>query len=76
MTVDGGLGSYYRFSVVASVDIPAGAELLTDYRLGPWFVQQPIDKWKCPGVEQADGHFALTAREKVDLRLLPWEESQ
>lgn len=76
VNVDGGMGSYYRFSVVASVDIAAGAELFTDYRLAPWFVQQPIDKWRCPGAERVDGHVVLGAGERLDLHLLPWEESQ
>ena len=76
VTVDDWMGSYYRFSVVASVDIAAGAELLTDYRLAPWFVQQPIDKWKCPSAELVDGHVVLSAGERLDLHLLPWEESE
>lgn len=76
LTVDGGLGSYYRFSVVASVDIPTGTELVTDYRLAPWFVQQPMDKWRCPSAERVDGQVAFGAGEQLDLHLLPWEESQ
>jgi len=71
LTVDGGLGSYYQFSVVALVDIEAGAELFTDYRLAPWFVQQPVDKWSCPGAERVEGQVAAT-----ELNLLPWEVAQ
>jgi hypothetical protein len=69
LTVDGGLGAYYRFSVVASVDIPAGAELLTDYRLAPWFVQQAHASWGCRDAERGD----LGPVEVALFHALPWE---
>ena len=52
--IDNGFGAYYRFALVAIVDIPAGVEMVADYRLAPWFVAQAPRKWTCPGVERID----------------------
>jgi len=52
--VDNGFGAYYRFALVAITDIPAGVELVADYRLAPWFIAQAPRRWKCPGVERVD----------------------
>ena len=52
--VDSKFGAYYRFALVAITDIPAGVELVADYRLAPWFIAQAPRRWKCPGVERTD----------------------
>eukprot|EP01046_Picozoa_sp_COSAG06_P021399 COSAG06_NODE_1607_length_8948_cov_3.854899_6_plen_142_part_00 len=49
------------FSLVAAVDIPAGAELVTDYRLAPWFVRTPDPRWRCGDAAAGSGAQVASA---------------
>ena len=75
-TVDGGYGSYYRFSLVALLDIPADTELVLDYRLAPWFFLRTgrrgshLATWACPRAERREG--VLSVGDDI-LKPLPWE---